>query len=523
MKFYRLLLFSLIFLVKICESSAQQFNCYITNDTLISPTVYQFDIYVVATTTDFYLRTIQTGLKFNPAFIASGSTVTGSVIAGSTELISYRNVVRWNYDLSSFSIQMGPINGCFSTPDPVSHNYMITGIPKRISTYRITSDIPFNCAKPNISMIRPNDPPNPSGVLKMMVTSWDGDCLALNISSEGEYTHFDSNTLYGLVHNLQISVQNSSSDSIAFCEGHGIDSFSVNAISNGSLLPINYQWYLNGNPVSNNSTFQGATTRTLVITNPIGLNSNNILTCKAWQCSPGLIFESGQFKLTVLISDDHILFTEDACDTRMGISHQPVFHLKTFLQGYYSATGFMDNEGRGGALYLSGNSIDPDDADSLQLQLVDPSNKTLIASSKAILKTDGNVRFEFQTNYSGSCYLCVKHRNAIETWSSVIINLSLQNSYDFTNSSQKAFGSNEVQNKDGSWAFYSGDVIDSRFTRGQQDGIISEEDFYQVESIVNIIGCGYLGEDLTGDLLVEAQDYLIEDNNRNHLIMAIRP
>src|SRR5262245_11285087 len=68
-------------------STAQSFECYIANDHLISPTVYQFEIWMNPTGADFNFRTIQVGLQFNAAFIPAGATITGSTVFGTTQLV----------------------------------------------------------------------------------------------------------------------------------------------------------------------------------------------------------------------------------------------------------------------------------------------------------------------------------------------------------------------------------------------------------------------------------------------------
>ncbi len=95
-------------------------------------------------------------------------------------------------------------------------------------------------------------------------------------------------------------------------------------------------------------------------------------------------------------------------------------------------------------------------------------------------------------------YLIVKHRNALETWSSNAVTISSnQLSYDFTTGVNKALGNNLV-NKNGKWCMFSGDV--------NGDGFIDVADLNQV-FIDNINGAeGYIVTDLNGDMITEIED-----------------
>jgi hypothetical protein len=198
----RKLLFTLIINSAIINCTAQSFNCYVANDTIISPTVYKFDIYLQATSTDFYLRSIQAGLHFNPNFIPAGASITGSIIQGSSELISYTagNPV-WNINGVSLMIPSSTGSSCSGAPTIVSNDLFVVGTAKRISTFLLISDIPFNCETPDISMIRPSDPPPAPGVFKMTISNWTDSCSTVNISGNGIYTNLSANTLYTTLNN----------------------------------------------------------------------------------------------------------------------------------------------------------------------------------------------------------------------------------------------------------------------------------------------------------------------------------
>src|SRR4051812_30037377 len=111
-----LLIFILFFFFN-SRMKSQTFNCFITNDTLLSPTEYQFDIYLEATSTDFYFRSIQSGIQFDSTFIPAGATITASPVAGSTQLNSYTTgTLQFNSFHSCLSIPMNIVTSCLGSP-----------------------------------------------------------------------------------------------------------------------------------------------------------------------------------------------------------------------------------------------------------------------------------------------------------------------------------------------------------------------------------------------------------------------
>jgi hypothetical protein len=84
---------------------------------------------------------------------------------------------------------------------------------------------------------------------------------------------------------------------------------------------------------------------------------------------------------------------------------------------------------------------------------------TLIESKKGVLNSEGGGSFSYTIAVDGiPYYLVIKHRNAVETWSSTpqtFVSSSL--SYDFTTASSQAYGGN-LKLKGVKYCLYSGDV-----------------------------------------------------------------
>ncbi|MFM8433290.1 MAG: hypothetical protein ACKOA1_10880, partial [Bacteroidota bacterium] len=141
----------------------------------------------------------------------------------------------------------------------------------------------------------------------------------------------------------------------------------------------------------------------------------------------------------------------------------------------------------------------------------------VLYSSRATVNTSGTGVFNFTGVPQGySYYLIIRHRNSMETWSSVPINFSnLALSYDFSNNAANSFGNNVKNLGGGKFGLYSGDV--------NQDNIIDLTDLNSISSATANGPSGYLSQDITGDMIVESADYSLIENNYQLNITLIRP
>ncbi len=169
-------------------------------------------------------------------------------------------------------------------------------------------------------------------------------------------------------------------------------------------------------------------------------------------------------------------------------------------------------------LYNSSSNLMVQDTFMLQInQSVSPF--AALDVSRSTLNTSGNGSFILPNAVSGTpYYLVLKHRNSIETWSSVGVQFtSGVASYDFTNSVSQAYGSNIVQ-IDGSpvkFGTYSGDVT--------QDGTIDASDLGLIDNDAFTFASGYISTDLNGDSFADASDYSLADNNAYNFVGRITP
>lgn len=170
-------------------------------------------------------------------------------------------------------------------------------------------------------------------------------------------------------------------------------------------------------------------------------------------------------------------------------------NLKLFIEGYYdTSTNLMTpvkaNQGVG---------ISTTDVDDITVELHDATTFALVATTNSILKTDGSANCTFNSNYSGSYYIAVKHRSAVQTWSATPFLLStLPPNYDFTIIASKAYGSNMKEVETGVWAFYNGDI--------NQDEVVDNSDSSDLFVDIDNSAFGFLATDLNGDGTIDNSD-----------------
>lgn len=122
----------------------------------------------------------------------------------------------------------------------------------------------------------------------------------------------------------------------------------------------------------------------------------------------------------------------------------------------------------------------------------------------------------FQNAVNGvSYYITLKHRNSLETWSSVsVMFISNDLDYDFTLTDTNAFGNNMTL-RGSRWVVYSGDA--------NQDGTVDLADLSLIDNDAANFQTGYITTDINGDGLADISDLGITDNNSFNFVSAVRP
>ena len=139
----------------------------------------------------------------------------------------------------------------------------------------------------------------------------------------------------------------------------------------------------------------------------------------------------------------------------------------------------------------------------------------IVASTTAVLKTDGTSVCNFNTAPSGSFYIAVRNSNALETWSAnpqAVGTTPL--SYDFSTAANKAYADNMIL-VGSVYAFYSGDI--------NQDSVIDGSDATSLDLDIFNSETGVRPTDLNGDGSVDGSDSVPFENNSYNSIFAVFP
>ena len=201
---------------------------------------------------------------------------------------------------------------------------------------------------------------------------------------------------------------------------------------------------------------------------------------------------SSQFKIRFELKTDGTVQKDGWYVDDIGIFYYSVnaFNLSSFsslIEGFYNGTSMVQ--------------------DTVSVELRNTSAPyALIDQTKILLNSNGLGTGKFYNAVNGTpYYLVVKHRNAVETWSSTPQAFTANSmSYDFTTGQNKAYGNN-LKLVGTKWCIYGGDV--------NQDGFVETVDLNLVFND-NVIGAtGYTLTDLNGDMFTEIQDLNIVFTN----------
>jgi len=190
------------------------YTCIAKNDTLLSPTVFQFDIYIYRTgSIDLYLNNFQLSFAIqNISSILNSGTLTGAYIAVSTELPS-------SYapgGVSILPVGVGPyvrVNAC----PPSSNGTLVPPSGLRIGTFQITNTVAFGQSNMNMiwrftapatSNVKALVPP-PSGTVTPILDSLvhstnfvdpilNGPVTVFNMTGGGNYCSSTGGVAFGL-------------------------------------------------------------------------------------------------------------------------------------------------------------------------------------------------------------------------------------------------------------------------------------------------------------------------------------
>lgn len=212
----------------------------------------------------------------------------------------------------------------------------------------------------------------------------------------------------------------------------------------------------------------------------------------------------------VRVEDDH------ACVINVSTTLAPPvcdvsLNLRLFIQGYYTSASTMTptlmNESVGSNPNITDTIIVERHASTFPYGVID--------SKKTLLLTDGTATCTFLPSATSS-YIVIKHRNALETWSSNPVSFASGTiSYDFSDLASKAYGNNMKEMQTGVWALYSGDL--------NSDENIDLLDLLIVEDAIGLFAFGYEPADINGDGNVDLLDLPALEDNIGNFVFSQHP
>jgi len=248
------------------------------------------------------------------------------------------------------------------------------------------------------------------------------------------------------------------------------------------FIPLSLQWSgPNGNIGATNCINVSPTTTTtysLVGTNEFGLSTSatHIVTVNTVPCSNSIV------------------------------------NLKLFIEGYYESNGLMRS--------VKNNQDGSSPLNEVESITVELHNATspyeTVATTTALLRTNGVAICLFPSTVSGSYYIAVKSSNIIQTWSATpeLVGAVPLN-YDFSTEANKAYGDNMKNLDVGVFGFYSGDINNDDVIDGS-DATFLDIDIFNSEF-------GVRNTDLNGDGSVDGSDSVIFDNNSYNSVFSFFP
>jgi hypothetical protein len=195
-------------------------------------------------------------------------------------------------------------------------------------------------------------------------------------------------------------------------------------------------------------------------------------------------------------------------------THKTV-NLTLFLEGLYAGSGLMHSaKGDNGPNWGTGIA----DQITVELHSSTPGNyaNKLYTATSINLSTSGVAQCTIPAALNGTYYITVKHRNSVQTVSSVPVSFSGTSiNHDFSANASNAYGSNLKDLGSGKYGIYTGD------TNG--DGGVNTLDLIDIETNANSFISGYATPDLNGDGIVDILDIIIADTNAAAFISAKTP
>ncbi|MFH1121344.1 MAG: BACON domain-containing carbohydrate-binding protein [Bacteroidota bacterium] len=446
-----------------------EFMILLNNIVQISPNEFEFDIFIQDTRPVEVLEmaTCQFGIYFNQVILNGGGITSGMV-----------TVFPWSDGFSDLPVTMAPIAVSTTAAGLIriagraapgcGGGFIISKVypGTRIDRFRFTNSVPFTSYSTPDLVFTSSNAITPSYATRFAIYD-QVTCLNTQLPIyPGTNAVVENNPVLNGLPVLEITPGDQLVEPVA-----GNVDFMVNsntawvAQTDVPWLTITSSGYGNGNI---EAIFAGNTTG-----------------------------EPRSAAITVMAGGDQeiVILNQEGNDTR-------TLNLSLLIEGLYTGNGTMKQ-----AFDAIGPHFSPGIADHVNVELHNSSDYTIVEHvvTGIELSTAGNVSLNIPPDFGGSYYITIKHRNSIETTTSIPVSFDTPVvSYAFDLPS-KAYGNNLVLMIDGHYAILSGDV--------NQDGFVDTGDMTPVDNDSGNFETGYLNSDVNGDGNVDTGDMTIVDNN----------
>ncbi len=478
----------LALLILMCSTivfAQTQVKMSLANATQTADNQFEFDVFLENTgNTELAMVNYSFGVDHAPG-LSNGGALTYSYIQGSRDIaLSSITGISTTYSANTQQFRFTTSSSSITT-NPV---LLQAGIPMKLARMRVTNTVAFPfCFQPNLSL---------HTIAGGGYTQCVASCFILP-NNLAVFSIVGAGNILSGTNVLGLIAENLPPVFVLTTCPMPIVTNSVFASCDSYTWPVNGQTYTASGQFTQNipTTCNCFNTQILNLTINHTTSSTQVVTATGntytWAANGSTYTASGIYTATVT--------SAFACDSIVTLDltigpNQTTLELHCFIAGYWAGNNSM-------TAVLENQSVTalPTSCDSIDVELRSAiAPHQIIASTRTVLTKNGTALCTFSP-VSGTYYIAVKHRNALETWSALPIQLgSAVASYDFTTASNKAYGNNMSEVAPGVWAFFSGDI--------NRDENIDLLDLQIVETGIYNYWYGYYSSDLTGDGNVDLLD-----------------
>ncbi|WP_367327505.1 M14 family zinc carboxypeptidase [Lentimicrobium sp.] len=196
--------------------------------------------------------------------------------------------------------------------------------------------------------------------------------------------------------------------------------------------------------------------------------------------------------------------------TQSGLQEK-VLNLTVLLEGLYQGPGMNKAKNE------SGDQFPGEIADQIQVELREAAAPYGLVAGPFTVSLDivGHTQLTLPPEVSSDCFIVIKHRNSIETWSSSPVSFAEAGiDYNFTDAASRAWGGN-LKPAGNVYLIFAGDV--------NQDGMVDSADMTVVDNDAQGFATGYLLSDVNGDGITDSADMTLLDNNAANFVSRMTP